>query len=310
MPLLPNVSPILGHLADCPKLAAPPLWQRWLQATRPQTLLLAVAPLLAASALAAQVSAFAWPWLLLMVWATIGLQIASNLFNDWADGITGADGADRLGPVRAVQAGWLSPQAVHRAGWLAVLSSTLAGAVLLWRGGWPILLIGLLSIATAYGYTAKPMQLAYRGLGDVAVFCFFGPIAVHGGLYIFSNRWSAQAWLPSIALGCLATAVLVVNHLRDKDSDTRHHKRTLVVRFGLTAGRLQYSLLHAIALCAGLSALWSHGNGSGLGLLTPASSWLCLQVWRRQGQALAPLLGLTALYTLLFAGVWSLASWP
>jgi len=159
----------------------------------------------------------------------------------------GADTADRLGPTRAVQAGWISARAMRRGLGLTLLLALAVGVYLVSVSGPLLLLIGLVSIAGALAYTAGPYPLGYNGLGDVAVFAFFGIVAVTGTTFVQLGRVTELAWASSIAVGSLATAILVVNNVRDAATDVLAHKRTLAVRFGIGFAIAEYHVLLGLA---------------------------------------------------------------
>jgi len=151
----------------------------------------------------------------------------------------GAASSERLGPIRVTQAGLISADAVLRAAYACLFLAALCGIPLIYRGGWPILLIGLASMAMAYAYTGGPYPLAYHGLGELFVIAFFGLIAVGGTFYAHSLQLTQAALLAGFAAGSLATVLLVINNLRDVEGDRRSHKRTTVVRFGVAFARLE-----------------------------------------------------------------------
>jgi 1,4-dihydroxy-2-naphthoate polyprenyltransferase len=224
--------------------------QAWVLAARPKTLTAAVAPVIGGAGLAVEHGEAV---LLPVVAALIGavlIQIATNLANDYYDFVRGGDTHERVGPLRVTQAGLLSPATV-RGGMLVVLgAAVLPGVYLVAVGGWPILAIGLVSLACAILYTGGPFPLAYHGLGDVFVFVFFGLIAVGGTYYVQALAWPTDALLAGAALGALTTALLVVNNLRDIDTDARAGKRTLAVRLGRAGTKAEYATLLATALLA------------------------------------------------------------
>jgi 1,4-dihydroxy-2-naphthoate octaprenyltransferase len=229
-------------------LANLPRWKIWVLASRPATMTAAVSPLLVGGALAWVGDQFApVAWVAALLGACF-IQLGTNYANDVFDYEKGADTADRKGPLRVTQAGLVSPAAVKRAMVLAFALSVVCGALLVGIGGWPIVWLGLASIASGIVYTGGPAPLGYLGLGDVFVFAFFGIAAVCGTFYVQTLQWSPEALLWSIPVGCTCTAVLVVNNLRDADTDVRVGKRTLAVRFGKTAVRIEYAVLWLIAL--------------------------------------------------------------
>jgi 1,4-dihydroxy-2-naphthoate octaprenyltransferase len=220
----------------------------WLLAARPKTLVAAVAPVLVGAGLAVHHDAFAPLPALAALLGALLIQVGTNLANDYYDFVRGADTHERVGPVRVTQAGLLSPNAVRRATTLVLAAAMLPGAYLVAVGGWPIVWIGLVSIACAVLYTGGPTPLAYHGLGDLFVFVFFGLVAVAGTYYVQAGTWPADAWLAGAGVGALSTAVLVVNNLRDIDTDAEAGKRTLAVRLGRGGSKVEYILLLALSL--------------------------------------------------------------
>jgi len=219
----------------------------WLLAARPRTLTAAAAPVLVGTGLAAHDGVMAaLPALAAMIGALL-IQVGTNLANDYYDFVRGGDTSERVGPVRVTQAGLIPPERVKRAMVLVLAAAIVPGAYLVWVGGWPILAIGLASIACAVLYTGGPFPLAYHGLGDVFVFVFFGLIAVGGTYWVQALAWPTDALLAGAGLGALSTAILVVNNLRDLETDARAGKRTLAVRIGRTGTRVQYALLLLVA---------------------------------------------------------------
>jgi 1,4-dihydroxy-2-naphthoate octaprenyltransferase len=179
--------------------------------------------------------------------AALLIQIGTNFANDYSDFHRGADHEGRLGPLRVTQSGLISHEAVRRGIVVAFGAAALLGCYLAWIGGWPIIMIGLLSIACGLAYTGGPWPFGYHGLGDVFVFVFFGLIAVTGTAYLQSGSWSTFALVASIPIGLLVTNILVINNLRDLPTDAAAGKRTLAVRLGDRRTRLQYALFALIA---------------------------------------------------------------
>jgi 1,4-dihydroxy-2-naphthoate octaprenyltransferase len=277
----------------------------WLLATRPQTLTAAVGPVLLANALA-YVAGPLSAWVTAATFLTaISLQIGTNLANDYFDWKKGADGPDRLGPKRATQSGWLSPEQVAAATVSVFALAALFGTCLVIRGGWPFIVLGVASIVAGVVYTGGPKPLGYHGLGDIAVFIFFGPVAVIGTYYLQRQQISWEVASASVAQGALITAILVVNNIRDRKSDARAGKRTLAVRLGLTKSRLQYSALLLIAQLIPIAIFFAQGMTKPGWLLSLASLPLSIidqrALWSLDGAALNPLLGRTARSSLVFA---------
>jgi len=212
----------------------------WILATRPRTLSAAAAPVVAGSGFAAGDGVFAqFPALAALAGALL-IQIATNLANDYYDFVKGGDTGDRLGPVRVTQAGILPPEAVFRGMVFTLALATLTGVYLAWVAGWPVVAVGLLSMLMGVCYTGGPYPLSYHGLGDVFVFVFFGPVATAATYYVQAQVWSPGAILAGAGLGAFSTAMLVVNNLRDRETDGAAGKRTLAVRFGDAFSVVQY----------------------------------------------------------------------
>lgn len=214
----------------------------WFLAIRPKTLPAAVAPVVMGTAMAMGDGVGHWLSATAALFAAVMIQIGTNLANDCFDCLHGADQCDRVGPVRVTQSGLATPNQVLFATALAFALACAAGLYLVIRGGWPILLIGLLSILSGILYTAGPYPLGYHGLGELFVLVFFGPVAVSGTYYVQALQVTPTVLLISLAPGLMSVAILTVNNIRDRESDRRAGKRTLAVRFGLRIARLQYVL--------------------------------------------------------------------
>jgi 1,4-dihydroxy-2-naphthoate polyprenyltransferase len=226
-------------------------------AARPRTLPAAIAPVLVGTAAAIE-QAGELPRVAAFIAALIGsvfIQIGTNLANDYSDAKRGADTVDRLGPVRVTAAGLVAPRSVLIATWLAFGIAVAAGIYLATVAGWLIIAVGAASIAAGVLYTGGPWPYGYAGLGELFVFLFFGLVAVNGSYYVQLERLD---WLPfglSVAVGCLATAILVVNNVRDVETDRRAGKRTLAVRLGRDRARRLYLGLVGAAYLALLITL-------------------------------------------------------
>ena len=280
-------------------------------ACRPATLAVGVAPVLVGTACAAALGGFrAGPAAAALLGAVL-LQIGSNLANDVFDHEKGADGADRLGPPRAVASGALTARQV-RAGMAVVFGlAMLCGVYLTAVAGPAIIVVGLVSIAAAVLYTGGPWPLGYHGLGDVFVLIFFGFVAVCGTAFVQLGRVPLLAVAAAVPVGALATAVLVVNNLRDRETDARAGKRTLAVRLGHAGAIGEYALLLAAAYLVPL-ALAGAGRPLLLACLVTAPLALRLlgRVRRETGRALNPLLGQTARLTVLHSAILAATLWP
>ena len=232
--------------------AKPPAAQVWLLAARPPTLPAAVAPVLVGTAVAAIDGPFDVGLFLQVLAAAILIQIGVNFANDLSDFRRGADTPERLGPPRAVAMGWLTERQML-AGAITVFGSAAAiGVSLTIAAGWPILAAGAASCVAAVAYTGGPWPYGYHGLGDVVCFAFFGLVAVMGSGYVQSGELTWELAAASIPVGCLVTAILVANNLRDIDTDRAAGKRTLAVMLGDRRTRWEYALLVAAAFGATL----------------------------------------------------------
>lgn len=278
---------------------APSLPRVWLLATRPATLTAALSPVLVGAAAAWRASGgvgYRWGAVLAALLGAMFIQIGTNLANDVFDYEKGADTAERLGPTRVTQAGLLTPSQV-RAGMVASFAAaTAAGVYLTAVAGWPIVAIGVASIASGVAYTGGPYPLGYNGLGDVFVFAFFGVVAVCGTAFVALGSVPALALALSVPVGALATAVLVVNNVRDHRTDVRAGKRTVVVRFGRGFGVAEYVACWLAALAAPVALAASrHAPWMLLPLLTaPLGLVLSRKVATVEGRPLNPVLGATA----------------
>jgi len=245
-------------------------------AARPRTLPAAVAPVLVGTAAAQLVSDdIRWGAFIGALLGSILIQIGTNLANDYSDAKRGADSADRLGPVRVTSSGLIAPRRVLHATWIAFAAALAVGIYLATVAGWEILVVGAVSIAAGVFYTGGPRPYGYAGLGEAFVFVFFGLVAVNGSYYVQLEELDPLPFLLSIPVGLLSTAILVVNNVRDLDTDARAGKRTLAVRLGRTRTRMLY-----VALVGGSFALLPLalliGDGPAEGLLALAAAPLAL----------------------------------
>ena len=215
----------------------------WILASRPKTLSAAAVPVVVGTAVAYVEDGVHWGPALAALFGAFAIQIGTNFANDLFDALKGADTEERIGPVRAVQAGLLSAKMMGWATAFAFLFAGGFGLYLTWVGGWPVVAIGVASIISGLAYTGGPWALAYTGLGDIFVLVFFGFVAVMGTVYVQTLSISWLSFWVSIPVGMLATAILVVNNLRDREQDMRAAKRTLVVRFGRRFGVWEYVVL-------------------------------------------------------------------
>jgi 1,4-dihydroxy-2-naphthoate polyprenyltransferase len=216
----------------------------WIMAARPRTLSLSVTPVLVGTAMAwAAESEVRWLPVLAALIASMFIQLGTNIHNDAADFERGSDGPDRIGPPRVTASGLLSATTVNRGAVVCFGIAALLGLYLTYAGGWPILLLGVLSIAAGWGYTGGPYPIAYTPLGEVFVVVFFGVVAVGGTYFLCTGHVGAPALTSGLAIGSLTGAVLLVNNHRDFVSDARAGRRTLPIVVGNTATIAIYAAL-------------------------------------------------------------------
>ncbi|WP_224450041.1 1,4-dihydroxy-2-naphthoate polyprenyltransferase [Haloprofundus salilacus] len=233
----------------------------WVIAARPQTLPAAAAPVVVGVGFALHDSVFAfWPAVAALVGAAL-IQIGTNFANDYYDAVQGADTENREGFTRVTAGGLIAPEEVKRAMYLTFAVAILLGTYLVYVGGVPILVIGLLSVASGIAYTGGPYPLGYHGLGDVFVFVFFGLVAVTGTYYvqavsILSDPLTVgipagtvplEVIIASLPIAAISTNILVVNNIRDREEDATTGKRTLAVRYGYGFARAEYVAMLVLA---------------------------------------------------------------
>jgi len=278
--------------------------QAWRLAARPKTLPASVAPIVVGIALAVDDGRFAWGPAVGAFLCALLLQIGSNFANDYFDFFKGADTHERLGPTRVTAAGLLTPAAM-RGGMLVVFgAAAVVGLYLVWVGGWPIFWLGVASLVAALAYTGGPFPFGYYGLGDLFVFLFFGLVGVGGTYYLQAHTVTPAVIVAAAAVGLLVTNILVVNNLRDIDTDRRARKHTLAVLLGRHGARAEYTLLLVLAYLL-LIWLWV-GLGRGPFVLLP---WLTLPlavpllraIFTAEGKALNQTLAGSARLSLFFS---------
>jgi 1,4-dihydroxy-2-naphthoate octaprenyltransferase len=238
----------------------------WVMAARLRTLPAAIAPVLVGTALAGFDGVFHPLRFIAALLAAIFIQVGTNLSNDYSDARRGADAEDRLGPVRVTAGGLVPPQQVLIATYVSFGLAVLAGIYLIAVAGWQLLLVGAASIAAGVLYTGGPRPYGYEGLGELFVFLFFGVVAVAGSYFVQVTHLSWEAFALSVPVGLLAAAILVVNNIRDIDTDRRAGKLTLAVRLGRPRTRTMYAVMLAVAYLLA-PVTWLFG---------PLSAWLML----------------------------------
>ena len=283
----------------------------WTLAARPKTLPAAVAPVLVGTVMAWEAGGF-HPWA--AACALLGallIQIGTNFCNDYADHARGADTEGRKGPLRVTQAGLVRPGVVKRAAVLVFAGAALAGAYLIFRGGYVVLVIGVLSIAAGAAYTTGRYPLGYLGLGDLFVLVFFGPVAVGGTYYVQALSLTPTVIIAGLAPGLLATAILVVNNVRDIEEDRASGKKTTVVRFGRKFGVGLWAACVLVAALLPLEIMVASGGahqwaGATILILVPAMGVFQKLHSTQDPVKLNPLLGQTAALLLAYSVVFSI----
>lgn len=286
----------------------------WWLAARPKTLWAGIAPVLVGWAMAATDGVFHGPSALLALAGSILIQVGTNYHNDVADFEKGTDRKDRRGPLRVTAAGLATPRQMHRATALIFGAAVISGIYLMIRGGWPIVIVGFVSILFGYLYTAGRRSLAYLGIADLFVLMFFGPVAVAGTYWVQALDLPAAVLVAGLGPGMLAVAILLVNNIRDVSEDRESGKRTLVVRLGRQGGVLLYVLCIATATAVPMVLVATEGAHFGAlaaSLVVLPGSVLAIRVGRTDdAAALNALLGSTAqlglVWSLVFSVGWML----
>ena len=276
----------------------------WLLASRPKTLSAAIAPVLVGSALAYRRDHdLPWRYAICALLGAVLIQIATNFINDALDFKKGADTAERLGPLRVTQAGLLPYNAVMRAAYACLGLAAVVGVPLIVRGGWPLLTIGVLSILAAYAYTGGPFPLAYHGLGELFVLIFFGIVAVGGTYYVLVLEYGTHVFLAGLAVGLLSVAILAINNLRDIQGDRLSNKRTVAVRIGERAARIEIGLsaITPLFIAAGIAVLLADRRLFLPLLAAPVALALVHKVYRSTGAMLNRCLALASVLLWIFS---------
>lgn len=282
----------------------------WFFASRPKTLTASLVPILIATALAyGEGYEVDWRLSLWAFFAACFVQIGTNFINDALDFRKGADDEKRVGPKRIIQQGLATPKEVLAAGFIALSLALLFGIPLVVKAGLPIFILLLVSVALAYLYTGGPYPLAYKGLGDLFVFLFFGLASTTAVYYILTGFWNVKALLAGAQIGLLATVLIAINNLRDIEGDAKVDKKTMAVRFGILFSRIEITILLFLPFLLGF--YWK-GFGYDLAswlpvLMLPMAGRIGRNVWQTPpGPKYNQFLAESALLQLLFALVLAL----
>jgi 1,4-dihydroxy-2-naphthoate octaprenyltransferase len=270
---------------------------KWLLGARPRTLPAAIAPVVVATALVG--ADFSWFRAALALKVAVWLQIGVNFANDYSDGVKGTD-ADRVGPIRLVASGLASAKSVKAAAFISFGIASIAGVWLAYLTSPLLILVGIISIAAAWGYTGGKNPYGYKGLGELSVFLFFGVIATMGTYYAQTEQLTLLSFIVSIPMGALSCAILAINNLRDRPKDELVAKRTVAVRIGDHNARRMYVALLLLAHLAAIVTLIPTT------LLTLAVLPMSLSISRQvlsgiSGKDLIPVLGRTAKLQMIFS---------
>lgn len=275
----------------------------WLLAARPKTLPASVVPVFVGCTLAFHDKKFTLiPALICFIFALLA-QIVSNFLNDYFDYKKGSDRTDRLGPERAVAKGWISPGKMLKASLLLISIACILGCVLIYYAGWSMTIVGLGVCIGAYAYSAGPFPLAYNGLGDICVVIFYGLIPVGFTYYVQALDWNHTTTICGLAIGIVATNILVSNNYRDREQDKISNKNTTIVLFGEKFGRYFYLTNGLIAVLICFSLYFYGMKGAALYpilYLIPH-----IKTWRemiriRQGRELNKILAQSSRNTIIF----------
>jgi len=241
-----------------------PSAQVWFQAARLRTLPLSISGILVGSAMALREDMFRWDILCLSILSTLGFQILSNYANDYGDGVKGTDNEDRVGPKRAIQTGLLTPSQLRNGMWITTGITVVVVIALIYVSfgqEQPLLstvyfFLGVAAIVAAIKYTVGKSAYGYRGLGDVFVFLFFGFVSVLGSYFLFTAHWTSYHFLGAMCIGSLATLVLHLNNMRDRESDAKVGKKTLAVHLGQKGAVRYHNALLGLGVLSWIAYLW------------------------------------------------------
>jgi 1,4-dihydroxy-2-naphthoate octaprenyltransferase len=309
--LAPDPRPALvAEVPPATRADQPCGWRLWWMAIRPKTLTIAVAPVVAGTALAAaQAGGVAWTPALAALFGALAIQAGTNLYNDVADALRGGDQPMRQGPPRVTALGWATPGRVRAAAMVAFGLAALAGLYLAAVGGWPIVALGGASLVAGWAYSGGPKPIAYTPLGEVFVVAFFGVGAVAGTAWLQGRGPSVSVLGTGVALGLIAAAVLLANNYRDIEADRLAGRRTLAILIGCEPAKVVYGALLAGSLALLASPLGPHGGWLAL-LALPMVAHLTVRfATQPRGPAFNAILAATAKLQLVVAALVAVGVW-
>lgn len=275
----------------------------WLLASRPKTLAASIVPVMMATALAYRdFGRVEWLYAFFALAGGVAIQVATNFINDALDFKRGADTHERIGPLRVTQAGLISADGVMRGAYVCFVIAALCGIPLIIRGGWPLIAIGLTSIACAYLYTGGPFPLAYHGLGEPFVMIFFGLFAAGGTYYVLTLTITTGAILCGVAAGSIAIVLLAINNLRDIATDAATNKKTMAVRLGEKLARAEIAIFALLPFISIALVAWMLSDWSLLSVLValPLAVALVVRVYQVRGAGLNAALAMAGAFDWLF----------
>ena len=282
-------------------------------AIRPKTLGVTVSPVLIGTTMAFSSNKGHFVTALACLISALLIQIGTNLSNDYFDFVKGSDTDERLGPTRVTQSGLISPDKIIRIALFMFGLAFLVGIYIALRGGWPIVLIGILSIVSGILYTGGPLPLGYIGLGDIFVFIFFGPVAVCGTFYVQTLELPLEVVIAGFGPGFLGMALLSVNNLRDEPTDKKSGKKTLAVRFGQDFARTEFILTFVLAIITPIFLailIDSHWFISlSILILIPGYTAVSQILYAKNGVELNRTLSITGKIIILYGFLFSLGWW-
>jgi 1,4-dihydroxy-2-naphthoate octaprenyltransferase len=285
----------------------------WILALRPKTLTAALVPIVVATALVrASGHKIQWWISITALVASFLIQIATNFINDAIDFDKGADTATRTGPIRATQNGLLTRKQVMTGGFICLALALACGVPLVLEGGWPIVVIGVVALFLAYGYTGGPFPLAYLGLGDLFVILFFGLIAVGGTFFLHTHTLGNATLVAGLQVGFLATILIAINNLRDAPQDKLVGKKTLAVRFGTRFAKIEITLMAYLPFLLGMAYAQSGWKWAGYAplIVVPLAGRLDRGIWKSEpGPAMNRYLAMAGGLQLAFGLALALGLW-